>query len=226
MKLADLDHDGRRDEIVFATGDDTFAYDENGTERWSSPVNTNEVRDIAVADLDDDGFADEVAYHDSGWGLRIIDDNGSTLYSSPDYNFGYGPVAIGDIDGDGEPEVIISDTSSDNISVFKGNGSVWSLNWSYNLGTSGAGSSNILLEDMDGDSVLDIIHTADSHNVSIINGSGTVLYSYLNSWERFISFDLADIDHDGEKKDIYAGGERHARSYKQNSGRILGGGIP
>ena len=115
--VQDIDLDGRP-EILFS--DDV--YDNQGNRLWSaSPCLTClSVRDLAVANLDDDPFA-EIVYIDRFGQVYVYEHTGLLKWGPLDVGTADSLLTVGDVDGDGKAEIVV--TSGTNIVVIPGDGS-------------------------------------------------------------------------------------------------------
>jgi len=97
----DFDHDGMPDGGYFATTFKLYALSSEGV-KWSMPVTS--LSDIAKADLDGDGYKDEVVV--AGDNVYAYDENQNILWNFSIQGDAYS-ITIGNLDDDKADEVII-----------------------------------------------------------------------------------------------------------------------
>jgi flagellin-like hook-associated protein FlgL len=138
----------------------------NAVNYSTSPTSTE---DIALGDLNGDGFADVVT---SG-GLNVLLGNGDgTLKARVSYVSGVsGNVALGDMNGDGFLDIVSTQYTSSTVSVLLGNG-----DGTYRARTSfvtAAGDYDVELGDFNRDGVMDIATAnVSGSSVSVLIGNG------------------------------------------------------
>ena len=117
LTVQDIDLDGKP-EILFS--DDV--YDNQGNRLWSAAacLTCLSVRDLAVANLDDDPFA-EIVYIDRFGQVYVYEHTGLLKWGPLDVGTADSLLTVGDVDGDGKAEIVV--TSGTNIVVIPGNGS-------------------------------------------------------------------------------------------------------
>src|SRR5262249_6923641 len=115
---------------------------------------------IAVGDVDGDGFPDACLANRGTNTLGVVRSNGSgLLLTAVTYPAGANPAAVdlGELDGDGDLDVVVSNYSSDNFTVYFNNGS-GVFQTPITLASQSAGSCATIVDfDRDGDA--DIIAT-------------------------------------------------------------------
>ena len=117
LTVQDIDLDGKP-EIIFS--DDV--YDNQGNRLWSAAacLTCLSVRDLAVANLDDDPFA-EIVYIDRFGQVYVYEHTGLLKWGPLDVGTADSLLTVGDVDGDGKAEIVV--TSGTNIVVIPGDGS-------------------------------------------------------------------------------------------------------
>ena len=208
MTVADIDLDGLP-EILHGLG----AVGGQGQLRWLIPAATlPSVRDIAVANLDGDPFA-EIVYLDGNNQMHCFEHTGVRKWGPITVPVGGGPFAgfisnltIGDGDGDGASEILIVNGNS--IHVFGGNGA---LQRTIPLPYDNSGG-NATIFDLNGDGKPEIVHHSflgpfdafpTRGALTILDGqTGALLHSIKASRNGIapgseVSPIVADVDGDG-----------------------------
>ena len=208
LDFGDVNGDGMLD--VVATNDGSpfvslFLGNGNGT--FQSAVNTPSLISglgLTVRDINNDGRADAVVPHFSGFISVLIGQADGTLGTATTFSTGAGGPfgsAVGDLNGDGNLDVATANFSFGNMSVLLGNG----------LGGFGAptvlpmaaGSWDVELVDLNGDGRLDAItgnQNANNITVRLGNGNGTfgnpAAFSTGGGGPRTVA--VGDVNNDGK----------------------------
>ncbi len=159
----DCDGDGDEDVVVAGYDEDTILWLENGNS-WASHVVRSDIDgplDLAVADINNDGFADIVA--SASVGDRVVAylnfDGSGTLWWEADivtsWNIPRG-VEIADINSDGAPDVVAASVSEDEIAWFEndGTGTGWTT---HSISTTVDGPVAVKAGDFDADGDTDLV---------------------------------------------------------------------
>ena len=175
VALADIDGDGRLDIVVAAgesagsdASDQILYFLNNGGGSFSaaqsvvqsSPV--DDVRDLAVGSLDDDGFPDLVAVsQDNDTVARFLNetDQGNGFASLEVDGSAGDPraVVLADLDGDDRQDIVVGSVSDDNITWYPNTGG-GSFGSGQNIATSNAvNPRDLTVADLNGDGALDVI---------------------------------------------------------------------
>lgn len=185
---------------------------------------------ISAVDIDGDNKID-VAFvsgsRDSAYVMRnvgnlnTIDFSGATSFATRNDNSpnsGTTDIQTADIDGDGKPEMVIAnDQVSKSVSVFKNISVSGNISFSNRVDymTGGLRPNELAIEDMDGDSKVDIVfkHGYVPGTVSIlknITNAGTIAFAPNLSFTNNVNGGLAgivcgDLDQDGKPEIISTG---------------------
>jgi protein involved in polysaccharide export with SLBB domain len=188
IKTADVNGDGHMDVIAANSTEESNAGVQvwlgNGKGGWiaeSGPTTLGRYMDVAVADLNNDGFPDLIG---AGWGINgalrvwIGDGTGKWLSTAPLNKGSYYGVSAGDLDGDGNLDILAA-THKGGIQMYFANGK-GGLNW---LGKGPLGEDsfwNVVSVDLNGDGRNDILASSlDSMGlVAWLNNGG-------RSWKEF-----------------------------------------
>jgi PKD repeat protein len=218
VAIADLDNDGRSDIVSGNEDRELMAWQNEGApfpEEWASPtlIETmlGPVLDIAIADLDHNGFLDVVAASSR---LMIYANNGSPFGASwlarwvrnndPAVN----GVCVADLDNDGDQD--IASASGDQIVIW---GNPWNASadndpfdhdnlWEDQaVSSTFAGAQAVVAADFDGDGLTDIAAVGDA-GLYVWKNDGTP-FSGLWSENQLSAASMtdlvvADLDHDGD----------------------------
>ncbi|RLJ00664.1 MAG: hypothetical protein DRP06_01600 [Candidatus Aenigmatarchaeota archaeon] len=109
IRFADLDNDGKKDEIVTSqmTGyhdRNIFGYYSNGTQMWEYLYNIfqGNIHFLETGDLDGDGFHNNIIAGGAGDYVRVFNETGNEIWNSGDLGADVYTGRIGDFDNDGK----------------------------------------------------------------------------------------------------------------------------
>jgi hypothetical protein len=143
VAVADIDHDGYRDEVVALRHRYLDIYKWNGTygvaptTLWEIDHSNNIYGGkVAVGDLDNDGFVDDIVYAKTN--VFAVNNNSDALWNFTGASSSINSIRIKDINNDGEDEVLIGG-EDDTLWILNRTGG---LIFSYNIGLGDIGYEN------------------------------------------------------------------------------------
>ena len=175
----DIDGDGRLD-IVAATCGNTVVIRNTSTlgsisfAALNNFVSTCGLPSVFVSDLDGDGKLDVISY-DANTGALSTRLNTSTvgsisLAAASSFTAGAGPTASGfgfapngvyakDMNLDGKPDVLVSDSAGNQIAIYINQSTIGNISLSTTpvLVSTGSGTVGVVAEDLNGDSLPDVV---------------------------------------------------------------------
>lgn len=198
LDLVDIENDGIVDIVQIASGssENNYVFNSEGGLNFSTlSISTNPTNgsdELAIGDLDNDGFGDWVAgaFNDHNVDLHY---NTGTAFSpsnddlnGPDTYLSVSDLHIADIDADGDNDILSAFFNSDNVVVYLNNGS----------GDQGANvfattevianqidASSITTADLDSDGDLDILIAREDGNVVWIESEGALTLTGIDQAE-------------------------------------------
>lgn len=138
-------------------------------------------QDVAIGDLNRDGFRDLVVADEYSAGVSVLlNDGDGTFGVAAPFPSGSLPlaVAVARMDGDLYPDVVVSNSGSNSVSVLLNNGAGWlGPPTSYPVGSAPWG---VIAEDLNGDGATDVAvvnRDSDSFSVLLNDGAGALALS-------------------------------------------------
>jgi FG-GAP-like repeat len=111
--VVDLNHDGKLETIIGTSVGYVYVLDHTGAPLPGWPVQMGEVQaQVAVADVDGDGFLEMVAVDTRG-NVAMLALNGTVLWDTNVRSPLAQPPSFGDIDGDGRLEVVFGSAAGE-----------------------------------------------------------------------------------------------------------------
>jgi hypothetical protein len=164
LTAVDLDHDGR-DELAIGRRGDVTTYRWNGTwgqtmtswsdYLWRATQPNYETYELSVADLDGDGYQDDIAVGDTDYIMAFHNDS-SMLWN---YSGVWGTInsmSIGDIDDDGKLDIFGGGSAETVWALNMTGGLLWAHNISHGQIASRGGSSPATdISDINNDGIAD-----------------------------------------------------------------------
>ena len=217
--VADLNNDGFMDIVVTATytpeiktSTNYFLNDGNQTFTQTSFKNElfkNDSRTVSVADMNNDGTMDIVAYSgttDSSTQIKVYSDIGLNQFgastssnTSSSYLWG---MYTADVDGDGDIDIVSGSWSDDTIAWHENDGTGNFTAGEHILSGVVDKIRGVLAIDVDGDGDMDLISASvDDDTVAWYKNDGSQNFTKIvidNSLDNVQEINAADIDGDGD----------------------------
>ncbi|HZY78184.1 MAG TPA: T9SS type A sorting domain-containing protein [Cyclobacteriaceae bacterium] len=202
VKVVDFNNDLKKD-IIFVVGMDIKMYASNGNGTFTlKDVATfaDNVFDFGCGDVNDDGKPDLLVVAN---GTYLVAGDGAGNFSNPTtfaHNISDIPL-ITDVDGDGENDIVIGFIGGVSVRIYKGQGG-----GTYdNPETHMAAASEVVVEDMDGDSKKDIV-VVDSSSDNL--GGVSVLFAQNGSYNAMKELFAPGAARDSFTEDLNGDGKK------------------
>ncbi|MCK5321107.1 VCBS repeat-containing protein [Candidatus Pacearchaeota archaeon] len=217
IAFADLDEDGRKDEVVVGPDGDLFGFYENGTQFWGTMlegVSTFKTRQITIGDFDNDTFDNDIAIVRSRGHVQVFNRTGDSVWQSADLGAGV-TIHIFDHEGDGLKNDIVFREEGILAVYNTTGGSSWTNIWNVSL--AGSAGAEIKSSDVDGDGVEDIlINMRTAGHAFLYSGSNGSLIFNVTGVNRPYSVGFMDSDHDGNKDEVIISSRYNAYVFNWN----------
>lgn len=206
VATGDFNGDGKADVVVEKSGTTLSLYLGTGSGALAAPTDlvAGGSRQLAVADLNNDGRPDIVATGGAGNLVSVLPGNGDGTFGAA-VSYPTGAYAhyltIADVDGNGSKDLVVSNRGDMSISVLRNDGSgAFGPQAVYKVGQSPAA---IAVGDLDGDGSADIaVANVSSSKLSILtgNGNGTFRTGYSAGIMNYVyGVAIADFNGDGKQ---------------------------
>lgn len=197
LLTGDIDGDGKKEIVVWeGLSSSTFTvrlFANDGSPRtWSVPVISGIPEAMAAADLDRNGKLETILAYYSGAQaiLTVFQPDGTTrpgwpvILPNPNQN-SQSFLAVADLNQDGYKEIVYSHETY--LYVFSDNGAIFSSQWP--LQTTGFGYASVVIGDVDGDGLPEIVTT--------INNTEASADPYFKNGSRYYDEKLLALRKDG-----------------------------
>ena len=212
ITAADLNADGKIDLVVTNTGSDNIAVflgKGNGTFQWPgiSYATGSLPSSITNGDFNDDGVIDLAVVSRNSDQLLIFFGLGNGTFSSNTTSYSTQPfpyaVRSADLNGDSKLDLVVANFHSNSISIFMGANTgilVMASPTTYN--TTGIGPIGIAIQDLNGDSVMDLaISNQFGNSITVYLGIGNGTFAqrkqYSSMGQVLKSIIAQDFNEDG-----------------------------
>ena len=168
VAVGDFNNDSRLDIVVANYGNNNigiflgYGYGTFSNQRTYSTGYYSGPNAVDIGDFNNDFRLDIVVanYGNDNIGILLGHGNG-TFFDQYNYSTGSGSkptfVAVGDFNNDSQLDIAVANSGNDNVGIFLGDGNgSFSRQQTYSIG-SGAGPVSIVLRDLNGDSIIDIV---------------------------------------------------------------------
>lgn len=206
IATGDFNADGLMD-AVFSEGEGTGAVVQLmlGTSSGNFTLEPRQLlalagRDIAVADMDEDGDLDLLLVSDTTLGIYLNDGNGQfSAGATRAVNQFSGQLTVGDFTGDGHADVACTSFETASVSLVPGTGTGGLL--AVRNVSALSPTRHVSSADMDGDGDLDLLATNDRGITQVLLNDGNGYFApasaILIGFDPFFTADAADLNGDG-----------------------------
>lgn len=185
-------------EVVVATGDQILIYD-GATRVLQSTIslNTDEIREMAIADVDSDGALEAVLVGDDGLFIHGLP-GGVLEYQSAAYP-GY-TVAVGNVDTDPGLEIVIGNGDDTGYVL---NGSTRAVEWAPVTGF----GNIVRLGDIDGDGISEVVAASSWYVIRIYDVDLHSITDSIDADQDIDALEVVDVEGDGPIEIVYGDGQ-------------------
>ena len=192
LAVADVNGDGKPDLIVanhtlwgYGGGVSVLLGNGDGTfQARQQALGYQNISDVTVADLNNDGKADIVCTAETSNGVFVLEGNGDGTFQSPVYfATGSAPwsVKVADFNGDGINDLVVANRSSASLSILLGNGD-GSFQPQETIPV-GSSPQDVAVADLNGDGKYDLVETNQGDGtVGILKGNGDGTFQNMQTY--------------------------------------------
>ncbi|MBO8234154.1 hypothetical protein HA151_06450 [Prochlorococcus marinus XMU1419] len=166
-----MDSDGDMDIVASSIHDDTIRWFENNGNinptftASTIATNADSVREITVADMDNDGDLDILSASENDDTIAWYENNGqadptftkAVIATSAD---NANDVQVADLDGDGDLDIVSASSLDDTIAWYENDGAANPTWTAADIATSADGANSVFLVDLDSDGDIDILSSS------------------------------------------------------------------
>nr|WP_257469951.1 FG-GAP-like repeat-containing protein [Prochlorococcus marinus] len=171
VHVADMDSDGDMDIVASSIHDDTIRWFENNgniNPTWTATTivtNADHVREITVADMDNDGDLDILSASQNDSTIAWYENDGA---ADPTWTKGViatsaslaNDVQVADLDGDGDLDIVSASVNDDTIAWYENDGAANPTWTAADIATDADGATSVFLIDLDKDGDIDILSSS------------------------------------------------------------------
>ena len=171
VHVADMDSDGDMDIVASSIHDDTIRWFENNGNinptftAATIATNADSVREITVADMDNDGDLDILSASENDDTIAWYENNGAAdptftkavIATSADNAL---DVQVADLDGDGDLDIVSASSLDDTIAWYENDGAANPTWAAADIATNADGATSVFLIDLDKDGDIDILSSS------------------------------------------------------------------